>query len=113
MRFLKKSKLFSQLYSHLATYSTPFNLNYFWSLGAMSGFCLALQIVSGFFCAANYTPSELGAFVSIDHLMQDVMFGYYIRYFHANGASLFFIIVYLHIAKALYYGSYRAPRQYI
>lgn len=72
-----------------------------------------LQLISGIFCAAHYVPDEFGAFPSIDHLMEDVTFGWYIRYAHANGASLFFIAVYAHISKALFYGSYAKPRQFI
>jgi quinol-cytochrome oxidoreductase complex cytochrome b subunit len=96
--------------SHIIDYPTPVNLNYFWSFGSAAGFCLVLQIVTGIFLAMHYTPHILLAFSSVEHIMRDVNSGWLIRYLHANGASVFFIVVYLHIFRGIYFGSYLKPR---
>jgi len=97
--------------SHIIHYPTPINLNYAWSFGALAGICLVIQIISGIFLAMHYTPHIDLAFSSVEHIMRDVKYGWLIRYVHANGASMFFIVVYSHIFRGLYYGSYLQPRQ--
>lgn len=96
--------------SHIIDYPTPINLNYMWSFGSMAGLCLVIQILSGIFLAMHYTPHIDNAFHSVEHIMSDVNFGWLIRYIHANGASFFFMVVYCHIFRGLYYGSYTEPR---
>jgi quinol-cytochrome oxidoreductase complex cytochrome b subunit len=90
---------------------TPKNLNWMWIWGIVLTFCLALQIVTGIILAMHYTPHVDMAFASVEHIMRNVNGGYFIRYLHMNGASLFFFAVYLHIFRGLYYGSYKAPRE--
>ena len=97
--------------SHIIIYPTPINLNYFWSFGSLAGLCLVIQMVSGIFLAMHYIPHVNFAFDSIEHIMRNVNYGWLIRYLHANGASMFFIIVYLHIFRGFYYGSYMYPRR--
>ncbi len=92
-------------------YPTPRNLNYWWTFGGILSLCLAVQIVSGIVLAMHYTPSASGAFASVEHIMRDVNYGWLLRYTHANGASMFFIAVYLHMFRGLYYGSYKPPRE--
>jgi ubiquinol-cytochrome c reductase cytochrome b subunit len=99
------------LNNHIIDYPTPINLNYMWNFGSLAGICLVIQIITGIFLAMHYTPHIDYAFVSIEHIMRDVNNGWLIRYLHANGASMFFIIVYIHMFRGLYYGSYMAPRQ--
>ncbi|MEO8529937.1 MAG: cytochrome b N-terminal domain-containing protein [Deltaproteobacteria bacterium] len=90
---------------------TPKNLNWMWIWGIVLTFCLMLQIVTGIVLAMHYTPHVDLAFASVEHIMRDVNGGYMLRYLHANGASLFFFAVYVHIFRGLYYGSYKAPRE--
>jgi len=90
---------------------TPKNLNWMWIWGIVLAFCLALQIVTGIVLAMHYIPHVDMAFASVEHIMRDVRGGHFLRYLHANGASLFFIAVYLHIFRGLFYGSYKAPRE--
>ena len=90
---------------------TPKNLNWMWIWGAVLTFCLALQIITGIVLAMHYTPHVDEAFASVEHIMRNVNGGHMLRYLHANGASLFFIAVYAHIFRGLYYGSYKAPRE--
>lgn len=90
---------------------TPRNLNYFWNFGSLAGLCLMVQILTGLFLAMNYNPSVSGAFDSVERIMRDVNFGWLLRYMHAVGASMFFIVVYVHIFRGLYYGSYKKPRE--
>jgi ubiquinol-cytochrome c reductase cytochrome b subunit len=90
---------------------TPKNLNWMWIWGIVLVFCLVLQIVTGIVLVMHYTPHVDMAFASIEHIMRNVNGGYMLRYLHANGASLFFVAVYLHIFRNLYYGSYKAPRE--
>jgi quinol-cytochrome oxidoreductase complex cytochrome b subunit len=96
--------------SHIISYPTPINLSYMWSFGSTAGLCLIIQILSGIFLAMHYTPHIDIAFCSVEHIMSDVNSGWLIRYIHANGASMFFIVVYAHIFRGLYYGSYMFPR---
>lgn len=105
-----KNSLLSFLDSHIINYPTPINLNYLWSFGSIAGFCLVIQIVTGIFLAMHYIPHIDYAFDSVEHIMRDVNNGWLIRYAHANGASMFFIVVYCHIFRGLYYGSYIYPR---
>ncbi|MDC3401876.1 cytochrome b N-terminal domain-containing protein [Alphaproteobacteria bacterium] len=92
-------------------YPTPKNLNYWWTFGGILTFCLVTQIITGIILAMHYTPHVDFAFNSVEHIMRDVNYGWLIRYIHANGASMFFLAVYIHIFRGLYYGSYKAPRE--
>jgi len=111
MRFFKKSDLFATLYHTAITYPAPSNITYFWNFGVLALFALVIQIVTGIFLAMHYTPHVDLAFLSVEHIMRDVNYGWLIRYIHANGASFFFVVVYVHIFRGLYYGSYSYPRQ--
>jgi ubiquinol-cytochrome c reductase cytochrome b subunit len=84
----------------------PSNISYWWNYGSLLGFCLLLQIVTGIFLAMHYCPQLDMAFTSVAHITRDVNYGFILRYTHANGASLFFICVYLHIGRGIYYGGY-------
>ena len=106
-----KNYLTAFLDNHLIHYPTPINLTYAWSFGSSAGICLIIQILSGIFLAMHYTPHIDLAFSSVEHIMRSVNNGWLIRYTHANGASLFFVVVYCHIFRGLYYGSYMHPRQ--
>ncbi len=112
MRWNKKS-LFTVVNNHIIDYPTPINLNYFYGFGSLAGIMLAIQILTGIFLAMHYTPHIDLAFNSVEHIMRDVNNGWLIRYTHANGASFFFIVVYVHIFRGLYYGSYITPREYV
>jgi len=94
-------------------YEVPRNLNYFWNFGFLAGLCLMIQIVTGVVLAMHYAPNTLVAFDSTEHIMRDVNWGWLMRYAHANGASAFFVVVYMHIFRGFYYGSYKAPREMI
>jgi ubiquinol-cytochrome c reductase cytochrome b subunit len=110
MRWNKRS-LFAVVNNHLIDYPTPINLNYFYGFGSLAGIMLVIQILTGIFLAMHYTPHIDLAFNSVEHIMRDVNNGWLIRYTHANGASFFFIVVYVHIFRGLYYGSYITPRE--
>lgn len=110
MRLLKKP-FFDVVNHSLIDYPTPTNLSYAWNFGSLAGVCLAIQILTGVFLAMHYTPHVDLAFISVEHIMRDVNYGWLLRYIHANGASMFFIVVYLHIFRGLYYGSYTRPRR--
>ena len=103
--------IFSMLQHSLVEYPTPRNLNYFWNFGSIAGIALVAQILTGLFLAMHYAASTQLAFDSVEHIMRDVNYGWLIRYMHAVGASMFFIVVFIHIFRGLYYGSYRAPRE--
>ncbi|HYZ48130.1 MAG TPA: cytochrome b/b6, partial [Sphingomonas sp.] len=94
-------------------YPVPRNLNYFWNFGVLSGLALVIQIVTGIVLAMHYSTDAGTAFQSIERIMRDVNSGWMLRYMHANGASFFFIVVYIHIFRNLYYGSYKAPREMV
>jgi len=96
-----------------AGYPVPRNLNYFWNFGVLAGFALVVQIVTGVVLAMHYAANGDIAFNSVEHIMRDVNFGWLLRYAHANGASMFLAVVYIHIGRGLYYGSYKAPREMI
>jgi ubiquinol-cytochrome c reductase cytochrome b/c1 subunit len=93
------------------SYPTPRNLNYFWAFGAVLMFMLVVQIVTGIILAMHYTAHATMAFNSVEHIMRDVNYGWLLRYLHANGASMFFVAVYIHIFRGMYFGSYKAPRE--
>jgi ubiquinol-cytochrome c reductase cytochrome b subunit len=96
-----------------AGYPVPRNLNYMWNFGVLAGFCLVLQIVTGVILAMHYAANAGVAFDSVEHIMRDVNWGWMLRYAHANGASAFFVVVYLHIFRGFFYSSYKAPREMI
>ncbi|MBS0502410.1 MAG: cytochrome b/b6 [Proteobacteria bacterium] len=96
-----------------AGYPVPRNLNYFWNFGVLSGLALVIQLVTGIVLAMHYSTDAGTAFQSIESIMRDVNSGWMLRYMHANGASFFFIVVYIHIFRNLYYGSYKAPREMV
>ena len=112
MRFLKYP-FASTINDHLIAYPTPINIHYAWNFGFLSLICLIIQLVTGIFLAMHYTPHIDFAFYSVEHIMRDVNFGWLIRYLHANGASMFFIVVYFHIFRGLYFGSYAKPKQWV
>lgn len=98
---------------HLTEYYAPKNFNAWYAFGALALLMLVVQIVSGIFLTMNYNPSAEGAFASVEYIMRDVYWGWLIRYIHSTGASFFFIVVYLHMFRALLYGSHRAPRELV
>src|ERR1700757_3331757 len=103
---------FVQFLNHeLNEYPTPRNLSYWWNYGSLSGIMLVIMIVSGIVLATQYTPSSALAFDSVERIMRDVNYGWLVRYVHMNGASMFFAIVYIHLFRGLYYGSYKTPRE--
>jgi ubiquinol-cytochrome c reductase cytochrome b subunit len=110
MRILKSHPLLKLVNSYIIDASQPSNISYLWNFGSLLALCLGIQIITGVFLAMHYNPSVLEAFNSIEHIMRDVNNGWLIRYLHSNTASAFFFLVYLHIGRGLYYGSYRAPR---
>lgn len=99
------------LYHTIIVYMGPINLNYFWNFGSLAFLCLVIQVVSGIFLAMHYTPHVDLAFLSVEHIMRDVQYGWFIRYIHANGASAFFFVVYVHMFRGLYYGSFIYPKE--
>ncbi len=113
MRVVKKHPLLEFVYHTAVSYKAPAILTYFWNFGSLAIFCLALQIVTGIFLAMHYVASPDLAFNSVEHIMRDVNYGWLIRYLHANGASMFFLVVYVHIFRGLYYGSYMYPREFL
>ncbi len=98
-------------YDSFVDYPTPKNLNYWWTFGGILSVCLAIQIITGIILAMHYVPQADLAFDSVERIMRDVNYGWLIRYTHANGASMFFFAVYIHMFRGLYYGSYKAPRE--
>lgn len=98
---------------HLAEYRTPKNLNYMWNFGSIAGIALVIQIVTGLVLAMHYSPNEATAFDSVEYIMRNVNYGWLLRYMHAVGASMFFVAVYTHISRGLYYGSYKSPRELV
>ena len=110
MRILKSHPVLRMVNSYLIDSPQPSNLSYLWNFGSLLAFCLIIQIITGVTLAMHYNPSVLEAFNSVEHIMRDVNNGWLIRYLHSNTASAFFFLVYLHIGRGLYYGSYRSPR---
>ena len=110
MRILKRHPLLKPATDFVIDSPTPSNISYWWNIGSLLGLSLVLQIITGITLAMHYNASAVEAFNSVEHIMRDVNNGWLIRYLHANAASAFFFLVYLHIGKGLYYGSYKAPR---
>nr|SBT62688.1 Cob [Candida orthopsilosis]SBT62704.1 Cob [Candida orthopsilosis]SBT62720.1 Cob [Candida orthopsilosis]SBT62782.1 Cob [Candida orthopsilosis]SBT62798.1 Cob [Candida orthopsilosis] len=110
MPMRKSNTYLSLVNSYTIDSPQPSSINYWWNVGSLLGLCLVIQIASGIFTAMHYSSNIELAFNSVEHIMRDVNAGWLIRYIHANGASFFFICMYLHIGKALYYGSYKRPR---
>lgn len=111
MRLVKEHPILSTLYHFVVYYPVPSNITYFWNFGFLAGVCLVVQLLTGIALAMHYTPNVDLAFASVEHIMRDVNYGWLLRYVHANGASMFFIIVYIHMFRGLYYGSYMYPRE--
>ncbi|BCK86354.1 cytochrome b [Sideroxyarcus emersonii] len=107
----KRFPLTSFVEHDLTGYPTPRNLSYWWNFGFLAGFVLVLQVATGIFLAMHYKADVLMSFDSIQHIMRDVNYGWLLRYMHAMGASAFFFVIFVHMARTLYYGSYRAPRE--
>jgi len=110
MRIFKSYPFLKLVNSYVIDAPVPSNINYLWNFGSLLAICLIIQIVTGITLAMHYNPSVLEAFNSIEHIMRDVNNGWLLRYLHSNTASAFFFLVYLHIGRGLYYGSYRSPR---
>ncbi len=107
----RRLPVFSMVRADLIDYPTPKNLNYWWNFGSLAGIVLVIMIATGVVLAMQYTPHATLAFESVERIMRDVNYGWLMRYMHMNGASMFFIVVYIHIFRGLYYGSYKAPRE--
>jgi ubiquinol-cytochrome c reductase cytochrome b/c1 subunit len=99
------------MHSSFVSYPTPRNLNYWWTFGGILSFMLGVQIITGIVLAMHYTPHVDMAFTSVEAIMRDVNYGWLLRYLHANGASMFFLAVYIHMFRGIYYGSYKEPRE--
>ena len=109
--FEKRLPLGGLIHSSFVAYPTPRNLNYLWTFGGILAFMLGVQIVTGVVLAMHYTPHVDLAFKSVEGIMRDVNYGWLLRYLHANGASMFFLAVYIHMFRGIYYGSYKEPRE--
>jgi quinol-cytochrome oxidoreductase complex cytochrome b subunit len=107
----RRLPVFGLIRSSFVVYPTPRNLNYWWTFGGILSFMLGVQIVTGIVLVMHFTPTADGAFNSVEHIMRDVNYGWLLRYIHANGASMFFLAAYIHMARGLYYGSYKEPRE--
>ena len=103
--------IFTMMQKEYGSFPTPRNFNYFWNFGALAMINLMIMIITGIFLAMNYTPNTELAFDSVQRIMRDVNYGWLLRYVHQNGASMFFIVTYIHIFRGLYYGSYKYPRE--
>ena len=103
--------VFSFLKAEAVDYPTPRNLNYWWNFGSLAGITLVVMIITGIWLAMHYTPDTELAFESVERIMREVNYGWLLRYVHMNGASMFFIVVYIHMFRGLYYGSYKSPRE--
>lgn len=106
IKYFKSSVLQEILINHLIKYPTPQNLNYFWGFGSLAGLCLTIQLITGIFLNMFYLPYAIHAFETVEYIMREVNYGWLFRYIHANGASLFFLVIYIHIGRALYFRSY-------
>lgn len=107
----ERMPIFTMMNKEYGTFPTPKNFNYFWNFGALAMVVLGVMILTGIFLAMNYTPHVDYAFDSVERIMRDVNYGWLLRYVHANGASMFFAVVFIHIYRGLYYGSYKKPRE--
>jgi len=105
--------LINSLHHSGVTYPVPINLTYWWNFGVLALICLVVQLITGIFLAMHYIPNADLAFNSVEHIMRDINNGWFLRYLHANGASMFFLVVYVHLFRGLYYGSYSHPRQLV
>jgi quinol-cytochrome oxidoreductase complex cytochrome b subunit len=112
MRLVKSNFVLKAIYYSGINHTTPSNLSYLWNFGSLALLCLVIQIITGVLLAMHYTADISMAFYSIEHIMRDVNNGWLIRYMHSNGASMFFIVVYIHIFRGLYYTSYVRPREF-
>ncbi len=110
MRIFKSHPILRLVNAYVIDHSQPTNISYMWNFGSLLAVCLAIQIITGVTLAMHYNPSVAEAFNSIEHIMRDVNNGWLVRYLHSNTASAFFFLVYLHIGRGIYYGSYRTPR---
>lgn len=110
MKLLKRHPVLGIVNDFVIDSPLPANITYLWNTGSLLGVILVIQVITGVTLAMHYTPSTLYAFASVEHIMRDVNYGWLLRYLHANGASFFFIVVYLHMGRGLYFGSYRPPR---
>jgi ubiquinol-cytochrome c reductase cytochrome b subunit len=113
MRILKKHPILSIINGALVDLPAPSNISYWWGFGSLLGLVLVIQLGSGIFLAMHYTANVDLAFASVEHIMRDVNYGWLLRYIHANGASMFFVMVFAHIGRGLYYGSYTKPRELV
>ena len=113
MRLVKKNSILNAVYNALFVYPVPSNITYAWNLGVSAGIMLAVQIITGIILAMYYTPTADLAFASVRHIIMDIDYGSFIRMYHASGSSLFFFVVYLHVFRGLYYGSFAYPRQLV
>ena len=109
--FERRLPVMGLMHSSFVAYPTPRNLNYWWTFGGILSVMLIVQIVTGVVLAMHYTAETTMAFNSVEHIMRDVNYGWLLRYAHANGASMFFLAVYIHISRGMYYGSYKEPRE--
>ena len=107
----RRLPIFGLIRSSFVVYPTPRNLNYWWTFGGILAFMLGVQLITGIVLAMHYTAHVDHAFNSVEHIMRDVNYGWLLRYLHSNGASMFFIAVYIHIFRGIYYGSFKAPRE--
>jgi quinol-cytochrome oxidoreductase complex cytochrome b subunit len=107
----RRLPIFTMMQHDLVDYPTPKNLNYWWNFGSLAGIILVIMIATGVVLAMHYTPHVDYAFESVERIMRDVNYGWLLRYLHMNGASMFFIVVYIHMFRGLYYGSYKSPRE--
>ena len=110
LRIRKESMLADLVYKMGIVYTAPSGLSYLWNFGSLALLSLVIQIITGILLALFYTGHVDLAFDSVEHIMRDVYYGWLLRYVHANGASLFFAVVYCHIFRGLYFGSYYMPR---
>lgn len=106
MRIRKENPIISPINSMIIDLPSPSNISYLWNFGSLLGLCLGIQIITGIFLAMHYSADVSIAFSSVTHILEDVNYGFLLKYLHANGASAFFVCVYIHIARGLYYGSY-------
>jgi len=113
MRILKKFSILKVITNSTLTYLVPSNITYLWNFGSLALFFLIIQIISGLFISMHYIPFEIYSFNSVEILMREINFGWLLRYIHSNGASIFFFVVYIHIFRGLYYGSYVYPREFL
>ncbi len=107
----RRLPIMSLMHESFVAYPTPRNLNYWWTFGGIATFMLTVQLVTGIILAMHYIPHVDMAFNSVERIMRDVNYGWLLRYLHANGASMFFLAVYIHMFRSLYYGSYKEPRE--